>query len=84
MGLDDQLRQQIKQNLEGQEFRTIEYTDSTFEGSNPDNICNRGKTQKGVQIGLSWGLRHPTGLTQSKFTNRRVTSGIDDSTYLLP
>ncbi|MGB5711833.1 MAG: SAV_2336 N-terminal domain-related protein, partial [Waterburya sp.] len=54
-GLDADLRQKIKENLEKERFWTKE-SGSDFEGENPNNICNRGKAEKGVHIGIAWGL----------------------------
>ncbi len=55
-GLDADLRQKIKENLGSEGFSPREL-ESSFQGANPNNICNRGQTGKGVQIGIPWGLR---------------------------
>ncbi len=55
-GLDADLKQKIKANLEREGFKPQE-SGSTLEAENPHNICNRGQTGKGVQIGIYWGLR---------------------------
>lgn len=55
-GLDNSLKEKIKQYLEQSGFRSIQRKPS-FKGTNTQNICNRGVTGRGVQIGISWGLR---------------------------
>ncbi len=54
-GLDNQLKEQIKQSLEKAGFTTD--VNKNFKGIDQNNICNRGQTGKGVQIGITWGLR---------------------------
>ncbi len=56
-GLDDNFREQIKQSLIKEDFTNVSDLGQFFRGISPQNICNRGQTGKGVQIGISWGLR---------------------------
>ena len=54
-GLDTDLRKKIEANLKQEEFKTIK-PGYNFESENINNICNRGKTEKGVNIGIARGL----------------------------
>ena len=54
-GLDTDLKQKIKDNLEEKGFSTQE-SGANFESENPQNICNRGKRKKGVNIGIARAL----------------------------
>ncbi len=56
-GLNDSLKEQIKQSLKKAGFSEINDVSVKSQDKNPQNICNRGQTGKGVQIGISWRLR---------------------------
>ena len=55
-GLDRNLKEAIAREL-GSKGIAVRRGDGRFEGSNPDNICNRGVTGKGVQLEITRGLR---------------------------
>jgi phage replication-related protein YjqB (UPF0714/DUF867 family) len=55
-GLNEALKERIAQALEEAGFSYLT-NGHRFPGSQPDNICNRGRTGKGVQLELSEGLR---------------------------
>jgi len=55
-GLDDLLKQKIKNSLESNGFQ-LEYNHPNYLGSSKRNICNRGQSQAGVQIELTRDLR---------------------------
>ena len=55
-GLDNDLKEEVEKSLIKANFKNIT-NKSYLQETNPKNICNRGQTGQGVQIGLSWGLR---------------------------
>ncbi|MBS3917716.1 MAG: poly-gamma-glutamate hydrolase family protein [Deltaproteobacteria bacterium] len=55
-GLHENLRSEIKRELEGAGFQTRAPTDG-LTGTDPQNICNRGKLQQGVQLEMSRKVR---------------------------
>ncbi len=56
-GLDEQLQDQLRESLHRRGFRVEKHADPCLQGRDRENICNRGKTGKGVQLELSKGLR---------------------------
>lgn len=56
-GLNYDLTERIKTNLARAGFRTAKSPVQELKGTNPDNICNRGRTGRGVQLEISRGLR---------------------------
>ncbi len=56
-GLNDALRKGIAQQLEGAGFKTRPPTEGLM-GTDPLNICNRGKSKQGVQLEISRKLRN--------------------------
>jgi phage replication-related protein YjqB (UPF0714/DUF867 family) len=55
-GLHDRLRSRIKQQLEAGGFQTRPPTEGLM-GTDPQNICNRGKSRQGVQLEVSRRVR---------------------------
>jgi phage replication-related protein YjqB (UPF0714/DUF867 family) len=55
-GLDDHLRSRIKQQLEAAGFQTRPPTEGLM-GTDPQNICNGGKSRRGVQLEVSRKIR---------------------------
>jgi phage replication-related protein YjqB (UPF0714/DUF867 family) len=55
-GLDRELSRKISQALRSKGFTIKEYVPG-YEGKEPLNICNRGRTGKGVQLELTYTLR---------------------------
>ncbi len=55
-GLDIEWGDRIIDSLQDAGFNAIRAT-SQFHGTQPDNICNRGKSGQGVQLEISEGLR---------------------------
>ena len=55
-GLDKELAAKIKQSLEKSDFIT-QKPPERLDGDNLENICNRGRSGKGVQIEISRKLR---------------------------
>jgi phage replication-related protein YjqB (UPF0714/DUF867 family) len=55
-GLHEALRSEIRQQLEAAGFRTRPPTEGLM-GTDPMNICNRGKSKQGVQLELSRKVR---------------------------
>lgn len=55
-GLDTELAYRIKESLAKHGF-TVKDTPENLAGISPDNIVNRGKDERGVQIEISEGLR---------------------------
>ena len=55
-GLDTPLKQSIAAELQARGIG-VSMKDSRFKGANPDNICNRGRTGKGVQLEITRDLR---------------------------
>lgn len=64
-GLHKTLKWVIQKNLNLRGFPVPEHVRPGLAGTHPFNICNRGRTGKGVQIEISRGLR------------RRMFSGLD-------
>jgi phage replication-related protein YjqB (UPF0714/DUF867 family) len=56
-GLDSDLKNKIKACLTTKEFRVKESQILAVQGASRDNICNRSKNGRGVQIEVSMGLR---------------------------
>jgi phage replication-related protein YjqB (UPF0714/DUF867 family) len=55
-GLDKDLKIKVAKELEARKIRAS--TDHPgFQGSNPNNICNRGTSGKGVQLEITRDLR---------------------------
>ncbi len=55
-GLHARLRSEIKRQLERAGFQTRPPTDG-LGGTDPSNICNRGKVKRGVQLEISRKIR---------------------------
>jgi phage replication-related protein YjqB (UPF0714/DUF867 family) len=55
-GLDEELKKVIADELINRGIR-VSTEHPCFQGSNPDNICNRGTTGKGVQLEVTRDLR---------------------------
>jgi len=60
-GLDECLKEEVAQALErrGVEVRRQGHP---WPGRHPGNICNRGRSGRGVQVELTWELRHGEGM----------------------
>jgi len=56
-GLDDELAAAIGNALDARGFDVTEHTDPLLQGREPDNICNRGTSQAGVQLELTRSVR---------------------------
>ena len=56
-GLNDELVEKISASLKKAGFPVKEEVQSHLTGKQPNNICNRSKEGKGVQIEISHGLR---------------------------
>lgn len=56
-GLDRDLRAAIRCNLQGAGFTTEADARPGLLGIDPDNICNRGRRRRGVQLEITKGLR---------------------------
>jgi len=56
-GLDEDLEQRIQDALQGAGFNVEHDPSSTRQGKGAANICNRGRSGKGMQIELTQGLR---------------------------
>jgi phage replication-related protein YjqB (UPF0714/DUF867 family) len=56
-GIDADLRDQIGARLEAAGFRTDIHPDPRLQGISVDNICNKGRRRRGVQLELSRDLR---------------------------
>ena len=83
-GLDEALWKAIDERLEGVGFTTDIHPD--LNGLSPDNICNRGRRGKGVQLEISNGLRKVLRQTDSEEGLRKmsalanaVSSAIDET-----
>ncbi|HYI97345.1 MAG TPA: poly-gamma-glutamate hydrolase family protein [Bryobacteraceae bacterium] len=56
-GLDDRLRRRVGTALRARDFITRKHPDPKLQGLEPENLCNRGRSGKGVQLELSLGAR---------------------------
>jgi phage replication-related protein YjqB (UPF0714/DUF867 family) len=52
-GLDDELGSRFRLSLEARNFDVRRHPDCRLQGLEPENLCNRGITGKGVQLELS-------------------------------
>lgn len=59
-GLDNVLRERIAEELEAKGI-DVSTAHPRFQGSNPNNICNRGAKKKGVQLEITRDLRDDLG-----------------------
>lgn len=66
-GLDDEFGDKIMISLRDIGFGAVRAT-TQFQGIQPENICNRGRTGRGVQLEISEGLRRSMfqGLDRNK------------------
>jgi len=55
-GLDTPLKKSIAAELQSRGIG-VSLKDARYKGANPDNICNRGRTGKGVQLEITRDLR---------------------------
>jgi phage replication-related protein YjqB (UPF0714/DUF867 family) len=56
-GLDLELRAELLESCRSKGFRAVDDPSPTRQGKGPTNICNRGRTGRGVQVELTFGLR---------------------------
>ena len=56
-GLHAELIDHLSAALERAGFRTVRRDEPGYAGTDPDNICNRGRSGRGVQLELPRGLR---------------------------
>ena len=56
-GLHGELMEHLAVALEHAGFRTARHDQPGYAGTDPDNICNRGRSGRGVQLELPRGLR---------------------------
>ena len=56
-GLDDRLRRRVGASLKLRDFVVRKHPDPKLQGLEPENICNRGRSGKGVQLELSFSAR---------------------------
>lgn len=56
-GLDETMRNRLRISLKARGFRVETHPDPTLGGCDKANICNRGKSGRGVQLELSNGRR---------------------------
>lgn len=64
-GLHDRLREEIQHTLEGSGFSTRPPTEG-LGGTDPMNICNRGKSKSGVQLEVSRKIRDAARMDHSQ------------------
>jgi len=72
-GLDVELASLVEKQLVERGFR-VQTTDHKFPGKDPTNICNRGRSGKGVQLELSASLRKDMNILKFAFAVRRALS----------
>lgn len=70
-GLDKTLRNAIHDKLEGIGVTTNIHANPDLQGVSSDNICNRGRRRRGVQLEISKGMR--TALLQAISTEENKT-----------
>lgn len=56
-GLHEELLEHLAAALERAGFRAARYNQPGYAGTDPDNICNRGRSGRGVQLELPRGMR---------------------------
>jgi phage replication-related protein YjqB (UPF0714/DUF867 family) len=57
-GLNEELGDRIIESLNAAGYVAGRHADPTLQGTNKENICNRGKSGSGVQLEISRGLRN--------------------------
>ena len=72
-GLDFDLKSKIHRYLVRTGFRVEEPPTLTLQGNHPNNICNRSKNSRGVQIEISKGIRHLMFEDYTKWKGRERT-----------
>ena len=75
-GLNEELSQEIKKNLEKSAFTALNQRDNSIRGSSPNNMCNRGKNNQGVQLEISRSLRD--SLMQDRQKLERFANAIQE------
>lgn len=73
-GLDTVLIKAIESGLKNKGIH-VSKDNNKFKGVNPDNICNRGATKKGVQLEITRGLRDDLKKTQL------ISQGVRDALF---
>lgn len=84
-GLDRELRDKIKARLARAGFRVEDIRNPRLKGINDRNICNQGRTGRGVQLEVSEGLRKrlfaslsPSGRQEGTALFARLVSALRD------
>ena len=75
-GLDHELKNRIRNSLMAAGFRVEEPAASDMQGTQLSNICNRGKSKRGVQIEVSEGLRRAMFEDHTKRAGRETTTPV--------
>lgn len=73
-GLDEPLKERLRVALLEADFLAIVHAKPALQGTSPKNICNRGRTQAGVQLELSNGLRQGFFLELNTDGSRQPTA----------
>jgi phage replication-related protein YjqB (UPF0714/DUF867 family) len=73
-GLDRELGRQVGAALQARRFDVRHHPNPLLQGLEPTNLCNRGRSGKGVQLELSRGLRRGMFSSLSREGRRHTTS----------
>jgi len=77
-GLEERLGLLIRSALEAKGFGTGQHPDPGLSGRGPDNLCNRGRSSRGVQLELSRGAREAMFESLSRTGRKQTTPRFDD------
>lgn len=72
-GLDEELKNRIHKALTDAGFPVDKPVSANMQGTQAENICNRGRSRRGVQIEISEGLRRKMFEDHTKKAGREVT-----------
>jgi phage replication-related protein YjqB (UPF0714/DUF867 family) len=73
-GLDDELGPVIGAELQGSGFDVRKHPNPGLQGLEPENVCNRGRSGKGVQLELSRAVRKEMFLSLEPEGRKHTTS----------
>jgi phage replication-related protein YjqB (UPF0714/DUF867 family) len=77
-GLDDDLGTRVRMALEAANFNVRRHPDSRLQGLEPENVCNRGTSGRGVQLELSRTVREQMFLSLTREGRKQTTARFRD------
>jgi phage replication-related protein YjqB (UPF0714/DUF867 family) len=77
-GRDDMLGSRLRTALEAKNFDVRRHPDPLLQGLEPENICNRGRSGKGVRLELSRAVREEMFESLSREGRKKTTARFRD------